>query len=206
MRFMPKQLVFQDLLKAIHHNVAEIVSLFESFSREFTNFEEYSRKAEVIEHLGDTKTHEIINKINKTFITPFDREDIYVLAHELDDIVDLIESVIHNVYIYEITGNIHGVEKFTPLISEASVCLERLIDHLYEQKYTPELHIVIKKIHEIEDAGDAVFDEAVRKLFKEERDPIRVIKCKDILEGLEDVLDKYKKVSDIIEGIIVKSS
>lgn len=206
MKFLsPKKEVFFDLFRDESAVLGEMVALFVEFGAHFKDFGEYSRRAKEIEHKGDAKTHEIIDRLNKTFITPFDREDIYLLAHELDDITDLIEDVIHNVELYHITRKVSAWAAFTPLIKEATEHVENLLEHLRKQKYTAELKNLIIKVHELEDKGDAVFAESIARLFAEERDPVEVVKQKDILEGLENILDKCQKVSDIIEGIIVKS-
>lgn len=203
--FLPKQLIFFDLLRQLNNYSKEIALLFEKFVASFEDFEKYSQQAKEIEHKADTKTHEIINKLNKTFITPFDREDIYLLTHELDDIVDLIENVIHNIDLYQIRKKKSAIDKFAKLITEASVSLGKLIDNLQEQKYTPYFNELMINLHDLEDQGDLVFQEAISRLFKEEKDPILVIKWKEILENLEMTMDKYQRVSDVIEGIIVKS-
>jgi len=204
--FKPSRSDFFNLFKEVGRNLSAISALFAEFTEEFGNFENYAEKAKKIEHLADEKTHQIVELLNKTFITPFDHEDIYLLAHELDDIVDLIENAIHNIYLYKITKKISAFDEFTPLISKAAFYTEKLIACLEKQKCTPELSQTKVAMHELEDQGDVVFASAISRLFSEEKDPIAVIKEKDILECLENIIDKYQKVSDIIEGILVKSS
>ena len=100
--FSPKQNIFFALFKQLSDYLEEMTLLFKEFTTCFKDFEKYSQKAKEIEHQADTKIHEIVDKLNKTFITPFDREDIYLLAHEMDNIIDLIENVIHNIELYQI--------------------------------------------------------------------------------------------------------
>ena len=204
--FLPKKVVFFDLLKDVSADLKEIAALFGEFARDFRDIEKYAHKAKEIERKADLKTHEVINRLNKTFITPFDREDIYLLAHELDDIIDLIENVMHNIKLYQITRKIAAIDEFAPLIFEAADYLQKLLECLQKQKYTQEFLNIKIKIHELEDKGDETFRKGIGSLFQEEKDPIFILKLKDILESLEDVMDKYQHVSDIIEGIIVKSS
>jgi uncharacterized protein Yka (UPF0111/DUF47 family) len=203
--FMPKQLVFFDLLKGLAQAQKEMAKLFQDLTLDFKDFESYSRKAKELEHQTDMKAHHLIDILNKTFVTPIDREDLYLLAHELDEIVDHIENVIHNIELYEVREKIPALEKFGYVIVQASHDLEELMDHFQEQKRTEYLLKLKVRIHEAEDQGDAIFQEAIQKLFREEKDPINLIKWKDILENLEQILDQYQKVSDIIEGVIVKS-
>lgn len=203
--FLPSQPVFFELLLDVCANLKKIAALFAELAANFSDFEEYSRRAKEIEHEGDKKTHEIIDKLNKTFITPFDREDIYLLAHQLDDIIDEIENVIRDIHLYKITKKISAIEEFAALIVVTADHLEVMLKALQKQKNTPELVSAKIKIHELEDQGDAIFNKATAQLFNDENDPILLMKYKDIIEGLEEVMDESQKVSDVIEGIVVKS-
>ena len=118
----------------------------------------------------------------------------------------LTENAIHNIYLYKVAKKNPALDEFAELLSQGSVYTEKLIAHMEIQKCTPEFSEIKTLMHDLEDKGDDVFALAISRLFTEEKDPIAVIKEKDILECLENVLDKYKKVSDIIEGILVKSS
>lgn len=204
--FFPKQVIFFDLLKDMTQETQRIATLFAEFSSNFNNFEVYSKKAKEIEHDADHKAHAIIDWLNKTFITPIDREDIYLLTHELDDIIDLIENVIHNIDLYQLTKKISAIDEFVPIISSAANNLVELVEHLRDLNYTPQFKKMIINIHELEDRGDEIFSKSISKLFREEQDPVFIVKAKDILEDLENVMDKYQRVSDIIESIVVKSS
>lgn len=204
--FLPKQVAFFDLMVEVSDSVVEMVELLDEFSKDFKDFEKYSIRAKEIESKADRKTHEIIDELNKTFITPIDREDVYLLAHELDDVVDLVESIIQNVHLYNITNKIDAFGEFVPLIKAAGYYLRELLLAFQKQKYTEDLLNIKIKIHELEDQGDVIFAKAISKLFKEEKDPINVIKFKDILENMENTMDKFQKVADIIEGVLVKST
>lgn len=207
LRFLlPKQPIFFELFSQLSDCLEEMALLFKEFAVSFRDFENYSKRAKEIEHRADTKTHEIIERLNKTFITPFDREDIYLLAHKLDDIIDLIENVIHNIELYHIREKKNVLDEFASLVTEASSVLCKLIISFQEQKNTPELKGLIVKIHNLEDRGDLIFQKTIEQIFREEKDPMSVIKWKDILENLEEIMDKYQTVSDTIEGIIVKAS
>jgi predicted phosphate transport protein (TIGR00153 family) len=204
--FQPKQSVFFILFKDVSQNLTAISELFAEFIEKFSDFENFANKAKIIEHQADEKTHEIVSRLNKTFITPFDREDIYSLAHELDDIVDLIENAIHNIYLYKITENNPAFSEFAKIIKQDAAYTEKLIACLEKHKNTQELTDTKIIMHELEDKGDVIFAESISRLFSNGKDPITVIKEKDILEDLENIVDKYQKVSDIIEGLLVKSS
>jgi hypothetical protein len=203
---MPKQKIFFDHFYGISEDLKRISALFCELSERFSDFENFAVKAKKIEHDADEKSHAITDLLNKTFITPFDREDIYVLANELDDIVDLIENVIHNIYLYEITEKDTVIEGFADLMRQAANTLDSMIKELAKQKNTEAFQKAKIHIHELEDKGDNLFIKALSALFKSGKDPIFVIKMKDILEAMENTMDKFQKVGDILEGIIVKSS
>lgn len=204
--FLPKENKFFTLFKNLNVTQQEIALLLKEFADRFSDADEYQRRAKDIEHTADSITHEIIDTLNRTFITPFDREDIYLLTNELDDIVDLIENVINNIHIYDIREKREYFDRFAETIVEASKSLDQLMEQFKNLKKTDLLLKSKIRIHELEDRGDAIFTSALSTLFKTEKDPITLIKWKDILEDLEAVMDKYQKVSDIIESIIVKSS
>lgn len=205
--FFPKQPIFFDLFQDLNKSIQAVANLFQEFAEKGSqDAEEYAKRAKEIEKDADHKTHAIISKLNKTFITPFDREDIYLLAHEIDDIVDLIECVMMNIHIYHIIEEIPAVREFAPLMVEASHYMEKLIHALQGQKYTKELSDAKIMIHELEDKADIVFTKSISNLLRDETNAMKALKEKDILEGLEHVMDKFQSVSDIIEGIVVKSS
>lgn len=203
--FFPKQPEFFKDLHELNGHLFSIVSLFSEFVKEFNNFKQYSKKASDIEHLGDDKTHEIITKLNSSFITPIDREDIYLLAHQLDDIIDLVENVIHNIELYDVKNKFFGLEIFAPIMLSASEEMGKMLAVMEKLKHSEELLAIKLRIHKLEDKADIAFAEAISKLFTTETNPITVIKIKDILENLEQIIDKFQTVCNIIEGIVVKA-
>lgn len=203
--FFPKQPEFFKDLHELNNHLQSMVKLFSEFVKEFSNFEQYSKQASDIEHLGDDKTHEIITKLNTSFITPIDREDIYLLAHQLDDIIDLVENVIHNVELYGVNKKFFGLEAFAPIMLKAGEEMGKMLAVMEKLKHTAELVEVKIRIHNLEDEADQIFAQAISKLFSTETNPITVIKTKDLLENLEQVMDKFQNVCNIIEGIVVKA-
>ncbi|MBU1626400.1 DUF47 family protein [bacterium] len=203
---LPQQSKFFDLFEETAECLIEISTLFKELATSFKNQKEYSLKAKEIERKADLKTHNIIDMLNKSFITPFDREDIYELAHEIDDIVDHIENVMHNFVLFHIYEKKTFVDEFALLFNEAAINLEKLINCMTTKKASKDFYNYKVIIHELEDQGDLIYQNALHELFKEEKDPIAVVKWKDILENLERVMDQYQRVCNVIEGIIVKST
>lgn len=207
MKFLlPKEPAFYEHFKEMSACLTDITGIFQDFSRDFRDFESYWHKSKDVEHQADSIAHRIINLLNQSFITPFDREDIYRLIHDLDEIVDLIENTIHNVFIYNVSEKKDFVDEFAPLIKEATENLNELIKECFEyQKYTDSIWKLICVIHDLEDKGDLAYEKALRRLFVEEHDPVQIIKWKDILATLEYIMDAYQRVSNTIEGMVVKN-
>jgi len=207
MRFLlPKEPAFYANFQQMSLCLSEITDLFQSFAADYRDFEGYWLKAKDIEHRADTVAHRVINLLNQSFMTPFDREDIYRLIHELDDIIDLLENTMHSIYLYEMTEKKPFVNEFAQFTREATEKLNALIKECFEkQKYTDQIWSLICDIHDLEDKGDLAYEKGLRTLFAEEPDPIKVIKWKDILYTLEHIMDVYQKVSNTVEGIVVKS-
>ncbi|MCX6762699.1 MAG: DUF47 family protein [Candidatus Moranbacteria bacterium] len=195
--FLPKQSVFCEHMAELADIQREIALDFFDLANSFKDFEEHAKKAEELEHKADDKTHQIVRELNQTFIIPFDREDIYKVAQEFDDVVDLVENVISNI-------KESALIEFADLIKEASETLVKMSGCLVKLKYTVELRDLKQKMHDLETKGDRVFRKAVSEFIADGRDPVRIIKWKDILEDLENIMDKYQQVGDTIEGIIVK--
>ena len=203
----PKQPVFFQLLNSLGEDVSKISLLFKEFVDSPENFRkagEYAQKATEIEHQADELTREITAKLNRTFVTPLDREDIFSLTQELDDIVDEIENVIKNISIYKIQEREQFIVDFSRVFIESEGCIIKLIQSLNKQTYTPEIRDLIRKIHESEDEGDRIFLKTLGYLF-EKKDPVSIIIWKDILEDLEKISDKFQDASVTIEGVFVKS-
>ena len=206
MKFLlPKEPAFGENFKEMSVCLSEITDLFKEFVVDFKDFEDYWHKAKDIEHRADAITHRVVNLLNQSFITPFDREDIYQLISDFDDIIDLIENTFHNIYLYEVPDKKPFIDEFAVLVDKATRALGALIEETFKhQKYTDSIWKLICEIHDLEDEGDVVYHRELRRLFKEEKDPIAVIKWKDILGTLERIMDVCQKTSNTIEAIVVK--
>ncbi len=207
MKFLlPKAPAFAEHFEEMSVCLAEIADVFHTFSVEFRDFEKYWQKSKEIEHRADDITHGIINLINKSFITPFDREDIYRLIHEYDDIIDLLENTLHNVYLYEVTEKRPFIDEFARLIGRATAALIALVKETFDkQKYTDEIWKEIREIHDLEDEGDGSTTD-LRQLFKEEKDLIEPDEVKDILITLERPRRLPVAWSNTVEGIVVEAA
>ncbi len=204
--FLPKQTDFFELFYKQQKVLAEIAELFIELTQNYGNLEDFAKKAKVLEKEGDDVAHEIIEKLNKSFITPFDREDIYALATEFDDIVDVLENVFKYLHLYKISEKPKALSQFAPLIKDASAQLGIMLKVLGEKKLSKQLSEAKIAIHNIEDRADEFYSQGLSELFSNHTEAVAIIKNKDILESLEKVADKMQRMSDVIENIVVKSS
>lgn len=204
---LPKQPFFLNLFAQQSQEVFRIAKLLNELSQadDKVDLSDFAVQAKEIEHRADSLIQEIIRRLNVTFITPFDREDIHTLAGELDDIVDKVENVIHNIVIYQVNPQQKFIAEFAKIILQDAQCLTQLINLLEKQKYTSQVRDFIVKIHNLEDDGDELFIKALSYLFSNGADPIAIIKLKDIAEDLEEVMDCFQTASISIENIFVKT-
>jgi hypothetical protein len=169
------------------------------------NFDDANtQKMRDIEHEGDILTHEIIDTLNRTFITPFDREDIHSLASELDDVVDLIHSITTRMRLYQLTTVNEDLIQFADIIEQSARALAKAINGLKEIKRPRPILDYCIEINRLENVGDALRESVIGKLVNDTKDPIYIIKWKEIYEVAEIALDKCEDVANIVESIIVK--
>jgi predicted phosphate transport protein (TIGR00153 family) len=153
------------------------------------------------EHRGDEVTHEIVNLLNRTFVAPFDREDIYGLTSGLDDVLDYVDEVADTVVIYRIGEIPESAVRMAELIYAATKQLEAAVRKLESLKGLPEHWI---EVHRLENEGDVVSRAAIGALFEPGNDPLYVVKLKDFYTLLEDGLDRCEDVANVIENIVIK--
>lgn len=158
-----------------------------------------------LEHDADRVNDKIIDKLNLTFITPIDREDIYALANGLDDGVDYLQGTLQRIVMYRTGKALSGAVTLTKLLIEATSEIIKAFSLLKDiRKNQAEILEATHKISKIESEGDRVYRHEIAALFEREKDPIELIKWKDILEKLEDTLDHCEKISDMIRGVVMK--
>ena len=157
-----------------------------------------------IEHQADNQTHEIIKKLNKSFVTPFDREDIYALAGALDDIVDLIDASAQRMVMYRVEKPTQPAKELGFLIHKGAQTVSRAL-HLLGSSDEQILACCVE-INALENEADRVCREAISELFEAEKDPIQLIKWKEIYETLEKATDKCEDAANILESLVVKNA
>ena len=154
-----------------------------------------------VEHKCDFLTHEIIQRLNRTFVTPLDREDIHALARSLDDVMDAIDASATLVRLYRLETVRFGARELAQVVT-ASTQQVRLALEALEQHKGLITHAV--EINRLENEADRIHQQAVSRLFDDERDPLAVIKWKETLDLLEDATDRCEDVANVLEGVMVK--
>ena len=158
-----------------------------------------------IEHDADALNDKIIDKLNKTFITPIDREDIYALANGLDDGVDFLQGTLQRAVMYKITPDHKAAVILAELLVQATDEIVKAFSLLHQvSKHEEEILDCTYKVSKLESEGDRVYRTEVAELFENVKDPIELIKWKDVLGYMEDTLDHCEKLSDLVRGVVMK--
>lgn len=158
-----------------------------------------------LEHRADKVNDAIIDKLNQTFITPIDREDIYAIANGLDDGVDQLQGMLQRIVIYHTGEAREGTLRLTKLLIESTAEIKRAAALLSAiSKNQNELLAITSRIDKLESEGDHVYRVELAYLFEYVKDPIELIKWKDLLEGLEDTLDHCERMADLLKGVVMK--
>ncbi|MBV9209791.1 MAG: DUF47 domain-containing protein [Acidobacteria bacterium] len=200
--FLPKEEQYFSLFSQMTSHIYDAAgALVEMLNDKNGNYTEHAKRIKAIEHTCDELTHSIATQLNKSFITPFDREDIYMLSGALDDIVDLIDDAARAFVIYDVHESTSHARRIADIIQSMSVQLHEMVSMLSRPAgLSPRL----VELHRLENEGDDIFHAAIEDLFKHETDAINVIKWKDIYEKLEAAVDRCENVSNIIESVIIK--
>lgn len=201
--FIPRERRFYDLFEQQAAVIVRSAGLLERALADMADLPNLQREIKDLEHQGDDLTHEIVYALNRTFVTPFDREDIYELAAGLDDILDFIDEVADTTNLYGITTIPEPAHELAGLLSQAVAQLEQAIGKLESGKGGEEHGI---EVHRLEDLGDSTSRHAIAELFSGHHPPLEVIKLKDLYDLLEDALDRCEQVANVLEGIAIKNA
>jgi uncharacterized protein len=201
--FAPRDRVYFDLFEEAGRNVLDAADLLDRLLTNYPESDGLAKEILVCEHEGDRITHDIIDRLNHTFVTPIDREDILALASALDDVVDYTEEVADYLGLYKIEAPMDQAITLARVLKAAahqvSEAMPRLRGFRDVSSYTVE-------INRLENEGDRITREAVASLFDGGIDPMVVIRWKDIFERLEAAIDATERVANILEGIVIKNS
>jgi predicted phosphate transport protein (TIGR00153 family) len=204
----PREMVFFDLLESAAANVYQASQLFDLEIRtgDPVRFAELRRQMKDLEHIGDDLTREIMDRLNHTFVTPLDREDIMQLAHAIDDVVDKIHAICERLILYRIGHVMPAVTEMSSLIVEGSGEILHLIRFLRNMSNQKEIQDRIRRVHTLENKADSIYHAALAQIFEDPKDPIELIKWKELLEQIEDASDKIELVAKVIGSTVMKNA
>ena len=200
-RFMPRDEKFFDLFEDAAHNIQEAAAALKSMAESDGDYEAWWKQIEEFEHTGDRITHDLIRKLNQTFITPLDREDIHQLASRLDDVVDLIEAVATRMALYKIDRCTPEAKRLAVLIHESAEQILLAVKNLKDLKNILS-HCV--EINRLENEADSLFLNSMAELFRGEMNAVDIIKWRDIYDQLEEATDSAEQVAYVLEAIVLK--
>jgi predicted phosphate transport protein (TIGR00153 family) len=201
-RFVPREEKYFGLLNQLAAQVKQGGEIFVKIFGDYDNHAQYAEQIKAIELSCDDLAAKITQKLNSSFITPIDREDIYLLVTELDDVIDMINDLARRLEIYGVTAPRPDAVEIAKLLASATVEIADVFALLEHQQGVGE-HT--RTINQLEKRADALYRDALRRLFKEEKDPIEVIKWMSIYEELENSIDRCKDVAEALEAVVVKN-
>jgi len=202
--FFPKEFNFFELFRKQVDHAVEAAHRFKEIAAKGFVDEASLEKIKDLEHQGDDAAHAIIDQLNKSFITPFDREDIHALSIEIDDINDMINTIVSRMKIYHISGVNKRLVDFASVIEDSVQAVAKAVKGLNNTKNSKAITEACEEVNRLENVGDSMRDEFLAELFESEKDPITVIRWKDIYQYAETVLDICEDVAHKVDSILVK--
>jgi len=203
-RLVPRREDFHDMFERQSTTIVESARLLRGLIFDFADAPAKAQAIKELEHAGDVITHEIIKKINTTFVTPIDREDIYALASRLDDVLDLIEAVSDRLVLYKIKEPTSGARAMAEVIVKTAEETDRAVRSL--RKMSPLYHQHCVEVNRLENEADRLLKDYLATLFENHHDAIDVIKWKELYETMEGITDRCEDVVNVIEGIMLKNA
>jgi uncharacterized protein len=203
-RLVPRETKFFDMFAEMTSNLMDGANVLKGLFQNYSDVPVAVQKIKDIEHKGDDMTHAVVIKLNQTFITPFDREDIHQLASALDDVLDFINSAADRLLMYKIDYAPNAALKLADVILRQSDELSKAVNLLEKNQQKVLEHCV--EVNRLENEADTITRDAIGRLFQEEKDPIQLIKIKELLEVLETATDKAEDAANVLETVILKSA
>jgi len=205
-RIIPRDQEFFVLFQKASANIIDGAERLKKLLEEFDDLRERVRAIEEVEHKGDSLTHEIMKKLNTSFVTPIDREDILALTSSLDDVIDLIDAAATKLLLYKVTETTPYAKELGFLILKCVQELHKGIVHLPAPKGRDHVYEHCVEVNSIENEADRVCRDAIAHLFEHEKDPVYILKWKEIYETLESATDRCEDAANVLEGVALKNA
>lgn len=205
MRIFPKEIDFFEIFDKAAVNLTKATSVLVSLMENFDNIEAKAKEIYDAEQDGDMLTHDIMRKLNSSFVTPIDREDIHALASRMDDILDLVWGAVDRLVVFKITSPTKEAMEISMDLHRTTEVLQKTIRELRNKNYSHVQEHCIE-INRLENRIDRTFRDALGTLFDDFKDPLLIIKWKEIYEHLENASDRCEDVANVLEGIVLKNA
>ncbi len=202
-RILPREHSFFDMFVELAENIhAGAQALVEMLSN-FTDVPAQAQRIKDLEHTGDDITHALLTRLNQTFVTPFDREDIHELSSKIDDVLDLVDAAASRLVMYRVDRIRAGVPDLARILVQATAQVAAAVRVLNKRDHILDYCI---EINRLENESDRLCRTLIAQLFDEEKDPVQIIKWKEIIEVIETAVDKCEDVANVIEAVTLKSA
>jgi predicted phosphate transport protein (TIGR00153 family) len=202
--FIPREERFFDLFEASAQNVVEAAHRLKDMVDNWKNVEGSVAEITELEHQGDTITHSIMARVHRTFVTPFDREDIVQLAHSLDDIIDFIHAAADSMLLYRVGRPGPRAKELAEIIVQAAEEVEKVMPQLRKRIVLSQVLKRCVEINRLENVADRVYRSAMAELFSDSADIANVIKWREIYAHMESATDRCEDVANVLEGVAIK--
>lgn len=202
--FVPRDHRFFELFEASIANAVKAAHVLKELVETWTDIETKAEQIEDLEHVGDSITHEIIEHLNRTFVTPYDREDIAALAHSLDDVVDFINAAVMAMHLYKVGSPTKYAQELATTIVEAATEVEKALHLIHHRPKLKQVFQHCVEINRLENVADTIYRKAMAELFEGSPDLAEVIKWREIYEHMESATDRCEDVANVLEGIALK--
>ncbi len=203
-RLIPREEKFVDFFVQVAGLTVDGARELENLLNNLADSKKHAQRIKDLEHQADDITHHTVELLHKTFITPFDREDIYRLIGKLDDILDFMDAAAERLYLYEITAVPKEMLQLADICLKSTYAIKDAMGYLNDLKKPEEMFKICVEVHRLENEADQILRQTIAKLFKEEADIRQLIKLKEIFELLETVTDRCEDVANIVEGILLE--
>ena len=205
--FIPRDMEFYDLFEQGTSNLVVAARKLVDFFDNYENVEAKAKELKDLEHQGDVLTHEIIARVHRSFVTPIDREDITLLAHSLDDVMDFIEAAGRTAFLYRIAQPTERARELARIVSKIALKLNEVVPRLRRRDQFPWILKQCVEINTLENEADDVQHAALAELFEVcSADTCEVIKWREIYDHLETATDRGEDVANVLEGIVLKNA
>jgi len=202
--FIPREEKFFDLFQASAENMVKAAQNLKEMITEWEHVEGKVAEITELEHKGDTITHEIMSRLNRTFVTPFDREDIAQLAHVLDDVTDFIHSAADAMLLYKVDRPGERAKELADIILQGTEEIEKVLPQLKKRIVLSSVLKRCVEINRLENLADRVYRSAIAELFDDSSDMAHIIKWREIYSHMESATDRCEDVADVLEGVAIK--